>query len=119
MPAHCLEQLPIALMGVALGVTGFLPLLAAVFWAHRRHATPLHPESTQATEAQPDNQARTKPSIAKGLVAILLSFTFLMAVEAAIWVLRPEWLLAAFAGMLLGFFAAWTLLAFWAVRHRK
>lgn len=83
----CPEQIPVALMGAALGVIGFLPLPLAVRFA------------------------RPKPSIAKGLLAVAVSFAFLSAVEVAAWLLAPEWCLAVFAGMLLGFLASWAVMA--------
>ena len=85
-----------ALMGLCLGIAGFMPLFAAV----------------RVT------RAAAKPRITVGLAAIGISFAFLMAVEAATWALRPEWLLSVTAGMLVGFFASWALLASWASRHR-
>lgn len=84
------------LMGSCLGIAGFVPLFAAVRVA----------------------RISAKPRIALGLAAVGISFAFLMAVETAVWVLRPAWLLPVVAGMLLGFFASWALLALWASRRR-
>lgn len=84
-----------ALLGAALGIAGFLPLLAAISLRRRMG----------------------RLAIASGLAAVAVSFAFLMLAEAAVWVLRPEWLLPAVAGMLVAFLALWALLALRASRH--
>ena len=82
--------------GVFIGVVGFMPLLVADIAGGMGHRT-----------------------ITRGIVAVALSFAFLMAVEAALWILAREVLLTVFAGMLVGFFSMWAVLALMAKRRRR
>lgn len=83
--------------GVVLGVIGFLPLMGVVVLSYRKDV---------------------QPSIAKGIVAIALSSAFLLMVEVAVWKLVPEECLPVFAGMLVGFFVMWGVLAVVALKHK-
>lgn len=90
------SALPFVLLGLVAGTIGFLPLYGAVRSAHR---------------------GRRKPEVAKGFAAIGASFAFLLAFEAVSWLLAPENILAILAGMVVGFFAMWGVLAFLVLRH--
>lgn len=83
--------------GVALGVIGFAPLFIAVRLVHTRAIA---------------------PSVAKGLAVIVMSFAFLMAVVAAVWLLAPARTLGVLTGILVGFFAMWAYLAHRAMGRR-
>ncbi len=91
------ERLATIALGAVVGVTGFIPLLGVVVFAHR---------------------GGIKPTVAKGLAAVAVSFAFLMAVLAAVWFLVPARTLEVLAGMLIGFFAMWAHLAFMAMGRR-
>lgn len=84
-------------LGVVLGIIGFVPLLLVVRMVGR---------------------GLTKPSISKGLAAVGVSFAFLMAIEAAVWILAPDDCLIVLAGMLVGFFGMWAVLAYLSMKHR-
>ena len=87
---------PFALsVGILMGAIGFLPLLAAIIAGKGR-----------------------RRSIAQGLVAVALSFAFLMAVVVVLWVRARAMFPMAFAGMLVGFFAMWAVLAYVARKRR-
>ena len=82
-------------VGMLMGVIGFLPLFAAVFAGRGR-----------------------RRSIAQGFVAIAFSFVFLMATEAVLWIRALDIFPIAFTGMLVGFFAMWAVLAYMARKRR-
>ena len=84
-------------LGVILGIIGFTPLYVVVRMACR---------------------GRVRPSVAKGLAAVGVSFAFLMAVEAATWVFAPIECLSVLTGMLVGFFGMWAYMAYMALRRR-
>ena len=82
-------------MGMLMGVIGFLPLLTAVIAGRGR-----------------------RRSIVQGLVAVALSLIFLMAAVAVLWARARATFPMAFAGMLVGFFAMWAVLAYVARKRR-
>ena len=84
-------------LGAVLGIIGFVPLLLVVRMVGR---------------------GLTKPSVSKGLAAVGVSFAFLMAIEAAVWILAPDDCLIVLAGMLVGFFGMWAILAYLSMKHR-
>ena len=79
---------PALIGGAVLGVAGFAPLAAMVL-----------------------RSKRIKGSIGKGLAAIALSFTFLMAALALVWVAAPQDILVVTIGVLGGFLVMWVVLA--------
>lgn len=81
---------PALIGGTVLGVAGFAPLAAMVLLVRSR---------------------RIKGSIGKGLAAIALSFTFLMAALALVWVAAPQDILVVTIGILGGFLVMWVVLA--------
>lgn len=81
---------PALIGGVVLGVAGFAPLAAMVLLVRSK---------------------RIKGSIGKGLAAIALSFTFLMAALALVWVAAPQDILVVTIGVLGGFLVMWVVLA--------
>lgn len=83
--------------GMVVGVIGFLPLMGVVVLSYRKDV---------------------QPSIAKGIVAIALSSAFLLMFEVAVWKLVPNECLAVFAGMLVGFFVMWGVLAVVAMKRK-
>lgn len=86
---------PFALvMGMLMGAVGFLPLLVAIFAGRGR-----------------------RRSIAQGLVAVALSFAFLMAAVTVLWVWARTVFPMTFTGILVGFFAMWAALAYVARRR--
>lgn len=91
------ERLATIALGAVLGMMGFAPLLGVVVFAHR---------------------GGIRPTVAKGLAAVAVSFAFLMAVLAAVWLLVPARTLEVLAGMLIGFFAMWAFLACMAMGRR-
>lgn len=88
---------PVLIGGVALGVVGFAPLSAMVLLVRSR---------------------RIKGSIGKGLAAVALSFTFLMAALALVWVTVPQDILVVTIGVLGGFLVMWAVLAAIAMSRR-
>lgn len=84
-------------LGVALGIVGFAPLFLVVRMAYR---------------------GLVRPSIAKGLAALGVSFVFLMAIEVAVWILAPRDCLSVLAGMLVGFFGMWAYMAYLSMKRR-
>lgn len=85
------------LMGAIMGVLGFLPMIAAVEAIRRFHV---------------------KPTIGKGLVAVGVSFVFLLASGRLAWKFLPGSFLWVVAGAMAGFFAMWAVLAVRARRRR-
>lgn len=89
--------LPALAVGAVAGVLGFMPLMLTVVFARR---------------------GAFKPSIGKGLAALMVSFLFLSAFIAFAWKFIPGFFLATVAGMVVGFFAMWALLAFISIGRR-
>lgn len=81
---------PALVGGVALGVAGFAPLAIMVLLVRSK---------------------RIKGSIGKGLASVALSFTFLMAALALVWVAAPQDILVVTIGVLGGFLVMWAVLA--------
>lgn len=71
-------------VGTIMGAVGFLPMTLVLDMTHR---------------------GRLRPSVGLGLVAVLVSLTFLMAMLAMSWRLAPHALVPLAVGMLVGFFA--------------
>lgn len=92
-PIHALPLLG----GVVLGIAGFAPLAAMVLLVRAK---------------------RIKGSIGKGLAAIALSFTFLMAALALVWAGAPQDILVVTIGVLGGFLIMWAALAVIAMSRR-
>lgn len=80
---------PVAL-GVGLGLIGFAPMLAVVALVRF---------------------GRIRASVGKGIVSLAVSYAFSMAGMALTWVFTPEHVLSVAAGYLVGFLAAWAVLA--------
>ena len=79
-----------------MGVAGFAPLLAVV---------------------QMVRSGRIKPSVGKGMVALAISFIFLMTAFGAIWLLAPRDLPVVAVGFLMGFLVMWAVLAAKTMSH--
>lgn len=77
-------------MGMGIGVLGFLPMLTVVVLAHGK---------------------RLRPTVGKGVAALAVSFAFLMASFAFMWVLMPADLVVFAIGFLGGFLVMWAVLA--------
>ena len=82
-------------VGMLMGVIGFSPFLIAVIAGRGR-----------------------RRSIRQGLLAIMLSSGFLTIAVGIIWLRSGSIFLTAFAGMLVGFFAMWAILAYMARKRR-
>lgn len=91
-PAHIWSLI----VGVGLGVAGFAPLLTVV---------------------QMVRSGRIKPSVGKGMVALAISFIFLMTAFGAIWLLVPRDLPVVAVGFLGGFLIMWAVLAARTMSH--
>lgn len=92
-PIHALPLIG----GVVLGIAGFAPLAAMVLLVRSK---------------------RIKGSIGKGLAAIALSFTFLMAALALVLAAAPQDILVVTIGVLGGFLIMWAALAVIAMSRR-
>ncbi|MDO4436559.1 MAG: hypothetical protein Q4B77_01200 [Coriobacteriaceae bacterium] len=88
---------PALVGGVLLGIAGFAPLIAVSMLVRSK---------------------RMKGSIAKGLAAVALSFSFLMAALALVWVVVPQDILVVTIGVLGGFLIMWTALAVMSMSRR-
>ena len=85
------------LLGMVLGIIGFVPLYVAVRLTYQR---------------------RIEASVAKGMAVLGLSFVFYLTTGAAVWILAPHDSLTVIVGMLVGFFAMWVYLAYAAMKRR-
>lgn len=88
---------PALIGGAVLGIAGFAPLAAMVLLVRAK---------------------RIKGSIGKGIAAIALSFTFLMAALALVWAAAPQDILVVTIGVLGGFLIMWAALAVIAMSRR-
>ncbi len=76
--------------GMGIGIAGFMPLLAVVLLARKR---------------------RIRATVGKGMAALAVSFAFLMAALALMWVVAPADLVVFAIGFLGGFLIMWAVLA--------
>lgn len=83
-------DISVLVAGVGIGAVGFSPMLAIVALARRK---------------------RVRPTVGRGMVALAISFTFLMAAFSLVWALAPADLVVFSIGFLIGFLCMWAVLA--------
>lgn len=87
----------LAAAGCAVGIVGFIPLQASAASARR---------------------SGERPSLARGMLAVMLSFAVLSLGAIASWIFARDGIVPVLAGMLVGFFAMWGRLAHLAMGRR-
>ncbi len=76
--------------GMGIGIAGFMPMLAVVLLARKKHI---------------------RATVGKGMAALAVSFVFLMAAFALVWAVAPADLVVFATGFLGGFLVMWAVLA--------
>lgn len=84
------SDISVLVAGVGIGIAGFLPMSAVVLLARK---------------------GRMRPTVGKGMVAVAISFVFLMASFALMWALAPADVVVFAIGFLGGFLIMWAVLA--------
>ena len=83
-------DISVLVAGVGIGFAGFSPMLTVVMLARKK---------------------RVRPTVGKGMAALAVSFVFLMAAFALMWVVSPADLVVFAIGFLGGFLVMWAVLA--------
>ena len=84
------SDIGVLVAGVGIGIAGFLPMSAVVLLVRK---------------------GRMRPTVGKGMVAVAISFVFLMASFALMWALAPADVVVFAIGFLGGFLIMWAVLA--------